>query len=159
VSIDYDAERLRLLGERLRAVGTEGQGLRRELMKAVTEAAKPLAREIADVEHLKPYMPDRYAAVLAADLNVSSQKILSRNPQISVRARGRQHKRKVEWLNQGNINHPVYARGPRKTWRWENRQVKGMRRGFFDDAVGDVAPELRAQVMKALEEVYRQVTD
>jgi hypothetical protein len=105
-------------------------------------------------------MPDRYAGVLSRDLSVTSQKILSgANPSVSVRSRGRQHKRKVEWLNAGNINHPVFARGPRKTWTWENRQTAGMVPGFFDDAVAEAAPELRYQVMRALDEVYRQVAD
>ena len=157
MSIRWDGEHLRALSQRLKDAGDEGNGLRRELLKQISDAAKPLAEKIATEEHLDPYMPEQYAAILARDLNVSTQKLFARNPRISVRARGRQHRRKVEWLNQGYINHPVFARGPRKTWRWENRQTGGMKPGFFDDAVEDMLPEVRAAVVKALDNVADQV--
>jgi hypothetical protein len=149
---------LRLLSARLREAGKEGQGLRRKLYKQMNEAAEPLAEKIADVEHLKPYMPDRYAAVLAEDLGVRIAKSFSRNPRIEVRAKARQHKRKLVMLDAGIINHPVYAEGERKYWRWSNAQTGGMRPGFFSDVLKEESPQIRDQVMKAMTETARSIT-
>lgn len=149
---------LRLLSARLREAGKEGQGLRRKLYKQMNEAAKPLAAKISDVEHLKPYMPDEYAAILAADLGVRINKNFSRNPRIEVRAKARQHKRKLVLLDKGLINHPVFARGERRTWRWSNAQTRGMKAGFFSDVLKDESPQIRDQVMKAMTETARQIT-
>jgi hypothetical protein len=149
---------LRLLSARLREAGKEGKGLRRKLYKQMNEAAKPLAAKVADVEHLKPYMPDRYAAVLAADLGVRINKNFSKNPRIEVRAKARQHKRKLVLLDAGRINHPIYARGERKTWSWSNAQGGGMRPGFFSDVLKEESPQIRDQVMKAMTETARQIT-
>ena len=151
------ADELYALAARFREAGTEGQGLRRKLRKQIADAAEPLAKKVADVEHLKPYLPDRYAAVLAADLGVRVVNRFSGDPQCEVRAQAREHKRKVVLLDNGLINHPVFAQGPRKTWNWENRQTKGMKAGFFSDVVRDESPQIKAKVMQALTDTARKL--
>ena len=148
---------LRVLSARLRAAGTEGQGLRRELFQAVTKAARPLADEIGSAGHLMAYMPRRYAGVLAGDLSVTASKSTGRNPGVSIKARGRVHRRKVVQRDEGRITHPVFARGPRPTWNWET-QVEGMRPGFFTDAVEKAAPAVRDQVMAAMDVIGKRLT-
>lgn len=153
-------EQLRTLAARLKDAGEEGKGLRRELMNQLDEAAKPLAREIASLAHLEPYMPDRYAAVLADDLNVTTQKLFSANPRVSVTAKARKHKRKLRVLEQGVINHPVFAQGPRRRWNWKNgRQTAGMRAGFFGGACEKAVPDIRDHALKALAETARKIAD
>jgi len=154
---DGSAE-LRDLAARLKAAGTEGRGLRKELNNALTEAAKPLAEKIATAEHLRPYMPDRYAEILAADLGARVVSVLGGDPRVQVRAQAREKKRHVVLLNSGFIAHPVYPRGPRKKWRWQSRQTGGMRPGFFDDACKDAGPDIRDKVMQALAETARKIT-
>ncbi len=149
---------LRLLSARLREAGSEGQGLRRKLYRNIREAAKPLAQEIARVEHLMPYMPNRYAAVLAEDLGVRTANFFSKNPRVEVRAKARQHRRKLVLLDNGVINHPVFARGPRRGWEWSNVQTGGMRAGFFSDAVKEAGPAIRDKVLQAMSETSRQIT-
>lgn len=149
---------LRALSARLREAGSEGQGLRRNLYKQMNEAVKPLAEEISAPEHLMAYMPDRYAAILAEDLGVRIAKSFSANPRIEILAKAKQHKRKVRLLDAGRINHPVYARGPRKGWRWSNAQTGGMRPGFFSDATEKASPQIRDKVLKAMTETARSIT-
>lgn len=149
---------LRKLSRELRAAGTEGQGLRRALMREITEAAKPLAQKISSVDHLNPYMPDRYAAILAADLSARASKSFGKNPGVEIRAKARQHKRKVQVLDAGVINHPVYAQGERRGWQWANAQTGGMRAGFFTDPCKEAAPQIRARVLKAIAETGKQIT-
>jgi len=151
-------EQLRELAARLKDAGDEGKGFKRELMKQLTEAAEPLAREIASVEHLKPYMPDRYAGVLAADLGVTTQRLFGASPRISVVAKAREHKRKIALIEDGVINHPIFAQGLRKTWDWVNGQTAGMRPGFFSDPCEKAAPEIREHVLEAMDETARKIT-
>lgn len=149
---------LRRIAAHLRAAGKEGQGLRKNLTQALADAAEPLAREISSLDHLKPYLPDRYAAILAADLGVRAKASFGANPRAEVRAKARDHKRKIVLLDDGFINHPVYARGVRKTWNWKNRQTGGMRPGFFADACRDARPDIRNRVMQALADTAKQIT-
>ena len=153
-------EQLRTLAARLKEAGDEGKGLRNALMRQLGEAAKPLARDIADPERLKPYMPDRYALVLAADLDVSTQRIFAGNsPRVSIVARGRVHKRKVRLTEAGSINHPVFAQGPRRKWDWVNGQTTGMKPGWFSDPCEAAEPDIRDHLLKALADTARKITD
>ncbi len=146
-------EQLRLLSARLRAAGTEGRELRRELYKAVNEAAKPLAEEIRGYDHLAPYMPNRYAAVLAADVRVTASKSTGRNPGVSIKARGRRHRRKVIRLNDGILTHPVF--GDREKWV---DQTRGVRPGFFTDPAERAAPGIRDKVLDAMHATGQKIT-
>lgn len=151
-------DKLRLVAERLKDAGEQGKGLRRELMKELDAAAQPLARKISSLEHLKPYLPDPYAVILAGDLSVGAQKIFASNPRVSIRAKAREHRRKVRLLDAGFINHPVYARGPRRRWNWVNGQTGGMKPGFFTDPCEQATPEIREHVLAALTETDRKIT-
>lgn len=151
-------EQLKTLSKRLKEAGYEGQGLRRELRKQITEAAKPLARKIGSAEYLKPYLPDRYAEVLATDLSVKTKQSFSGDPGVQIRAVARQHKRKLVYLNAGFINHPVYAQGLRATWNWKNGQTGGMKAGFFTDACEEAAPDIRDRVLQAMSETAARIT-
>lgn len=145
---------LRVLSRRLREAGTQGQGLRRELYRAVSEAAKPLASEIRDPANLRPYMPDRYADVLASDIAVTTSKSTSRNPGVAIRAKGRRHKRKVKRLNdQGILSHPVF--GDRAKWV---DQASHVRPGFFTDPCTKAAPDIRAKVLGAMHDIGKRIT-
>ncbi len=174
-------EQLRELAARLKEAGNEGKGFRRELVNQIGEAAKPLARDIADPERLKPYMPDRYAEVLAADLSVTTQRLFAGpSPRISIVAKGRVHKRKVQLTEAGFINHPVFAQGRRtpfrrfsaednarrlgvpvhlvRGWTWVNGQTAGMKPGWFSDPCEKAAPDIRAHVAEAMAETDRKIT-
>lgn len=145
---------LRVLSRRLREAGAEGQGLRRELYKAVSAAAKPLAAEIKDPENLRPYMPDRYADVLASDISVTTSKSTSRNPGVAIKAKGRAKKRKVKRLNDlGILTHPVF--GDREKWVDQTARVKP---GFFTDPCKKAAPDIRAKVLDAMHDVGKRIT-
>src|SRR6266513_2247188 len=123
-------QQLRDLSLRLREMGKEGKGLQRELYRAINDSVKPFEVEISAAEYLKPYMPDRYAAVLAEDLSVTAAKRGGQQASVRIRVKGRQHKRQVQPLNAGLLRHPVFAEHgtPRKFWRWKT-QTGGMRSG------------------------------
>ena len=161
-------EQLRVLAARLKEAGEDGKGFRRELMTQIGAAAKPLAREIASVTHLEPYMPDRYAAVLADDLAVTVHRYFAgADPRITVDARARRRKRKVRKLEAGFIAHPVFPAYFARGWRladgrkapWKNEQTAGMKRGFFSDPCEKAAPDIRDHVLKAMSQTARKIAD
>lgn len=144
------------LSRRLKEAGEKT--LRAELYKKINDAAKPIAKKITSTEHLRGYLPDQYAEILAADLRLTVSKLTGRTPGVSIRARGRAKKRKVQLLDKGLINHPVYARGDRASWNWANGQTGGMRAGFFSDPCQDAGPEVRAKILEAMSDVERKIT-
>lgn len=153
-------EELRALAARLKDAGEEGKGFRRELMKQLDEAAKPLAKEIASLTHLKPYMPDRYAGVLAGDLGVTTQRLFSGNPRISIVAKAKVHRRKIRRVNDGLLMHPVFAQGVRRSWTWvKEPQTDGMKAGFFSDPCEKAVPDIREHALTAMAETARKITD
>jgi hypothetical protein len=144
---------LRLLSARLREAGREGQGLRRELYKAITKAAKPLAAEIRDPAHLAAYLPNRYAAVLASDLSVTTQKRFGKDPSVAIKAKGRAKKRKVKQLDErGVLTHPVF--GDRQVWVEQTSHVKP---GFFTDPAQKAMPGIRAEVLSAMHDTTQKI--
>lgn len=146
--------KLRVLSAQLRAAGTEGQGLRRELYKAVNAAARPLAKEIGSPANLRPYMPDPYADLLATDITVGATKSTGKNPGVAIRAKGRRHARKLKRLNDdGILSHPVF--GDRKRWVDQTSHVKP---GFFTDPCEKAAPDIRDQVSGAMAEISKRLT-
>lgn len=152
-------QQLRDLSLRLREMGSEGKGLQRELYRAINDAAKPLSEEIRVVEHLRQYMPARYAGVLASDLTVTATKRGGQRASVAIRAKGRVHKRAVQTLNAGLLRHPVFARDgvPRRDWHWVTQRA-GVRRGFFTDPVRRAAPGIRDQVQQAMHDVAQKIT-
>lgn len=145
--------RLRVLSARLREAGDEGKGLRRELYKAISQAARPLAAEMKNPGHLRDYLPDPYADILATDLAVTTSKSTGRNPGVAIRAKGRRKKRKVIQLDAGILSHPVF--GNREVWRTQTSHVKS---GFFTDPAERAAPEIRRQVLEAMRVVGGKLT-
>jgi hypothetical protein len=146
------AEDYAALARRLKDAGETG--LARALRKALNDAAAPIAREIADPEHLKSYMPDRYAATLAADMKLSTLGTGSlRNPGVRIQAVGREKKRKVIKVNSGLLTHPLY--GNREHWY---TQLDGMKSGFFDDPCSRSGPQVRDKILKAMHETAMKIT-
>jgi hypothetical protein len=143
-------------------------GLRRELYKAINDTARPLAREIGDVEHLKPYLPDRYAEVLAGDLAVRISKRTGTDPGVFIRALGRRRNRHVARIEQGILRHPVFGTEAQiaahlaaggsgahgRAWTWVSQDI---RPGFFADPVGRVGPEMSRQIQAAVQRVIRRI--
>ena len=151
------AQQLRDLSLRLREMGAEGKGLRRELYRAINDAGKPVADELVNPAWLESFMPNRYAKELAPDLRVTVLKRGGQRASVALRLRGRTRDRQVTRLNAGLLRHPVFAEGPRHDWHWVT-QTGGMHPGFFTDAVRAHIPEIRDEVDQAMHDVARKIT-
>jgi hypothetical protein len=140
------------LSRRLREAGETG--LARSLRKALKDAADPITSEIRDPAHVKRYMPDAYAAVLAADVKVTTtQRGSIRNPGVRIEAVGREKKRKVVKVNAGVLTHPLF--GDRDRWF---RQEDGMKAGFFTDPCDKSGPQVRDKILAAMHDTAMKIT-
>ena len=149
------AQAFQILAAHLKEAG-EG-GLRRELGKAIRDAASPVADQIKGVTHLREYMPDRYADVLAADLQVTvNARAGGTSPGVTLTARapttGRGG-RKVRNREAGTITHPLY--GNRERWF---DQTGGMLPGFFSGPAERSAPQVQRKVLEAMRDVCDEIT-
>jgi hypothetical protein len=153
VDLVAGAQAFQILATHLREAGETG--LRRELTKAVNDAAKPATDLIKNVSHLRAYMPDRYADVLAQDLQVTTHTRIGGGG-VTVNARaptiGRGG-RKVRQRNQGRITHPLF--GDKQRWY---EQTAGMEPGFFDDPLERAAPQIRDSLLEAMHRVADEIT-
>jgi hypothetical protein len=150
---DAGAADFAALSRRLKDAGETG--LRRSLYKAIGDAAKPLAEKIGSDEHLRSYMPSRYAGVLSGDMSVKISRLTGRNPGVNIRAKGRVRDRHVARLNAGILMHPLF--GDRERW-YAQMLGKGMRPGFFDDPARESAPDVRKAILAAMHETALKVT-
>jgi hypothetical protein len=147
------AREFRDLAVSLRLVGLDG--LKRELYKAISDAAAPVAAEIKGLQHLRDYMPDRYADVLAGDLQVTTHKNTSiSNPGVTLFARaptvGRGG-RKIRQREEGRITHPLFGNKD----RWFT-QTAGMKPGFFSTPAERSAPRVRDKILEAIHRAEEQ---
>ena len=104
--------------------------------------------------HLRPYMPDRYAATLAADLDVRVYKRAGLNPAIRITADSpAPRKRKVIQVDACRLTHPLF--GDRERWFL---QLRGMKPGFFSDPVHQAGPQIRRDITTACHDTAQQIT-
>ena len=140
------ASELEALAYRLRLV-SDG-GLLRELTKAMRDAVSPVQDQVR--AGLKPHMPGRYAEVLDADLRLgSSVRTAGSDPGVSLTARSAGKKRKLRRLDSGLLTHPLF--GNRE--HWYTQEEPSVRPGWFTGPARDAAPQVRAAIEKALDDV------
>ena len=151
--LDRGAAEFAALSRRLKDAGETG--LRRSLYTAIGDAAKPLAQKIGSDDHLRSYMPNRYAGVLSDDMSVKISRLTGKNPGVSIRAKGRVRDRHVARLNAGILMHPLF--GDRERW-FAQTLGKGMRPGFFDDPAKESAPDVRKAILAAMHETAEKIT-
>ena len=141
------ASELEAAAFRLRRAGQED--LARELTAAMRRGAEPVPGRIrAD---LKPRLPDRYAEVLDADLDIrTSARNAGGNAAVTVTGTTRSGKRRrFRRLDSGVLEHPLW--GHRKHWRKQGEP--SVQPGWFTGPASDAAPQVRAELERALGDV------
>lgn len=148
--VDELAFSLAAVAARLREIG-EG-GLVRELQREIGRAVGPVPAQVR--AGLAGHLPDRYAAVLDADLRVSRRTFLGAagdETRVVVLASPVMRKRRLRQSNAGFLWHPVF--GDRKRWKVNAAPGHGMVPGWFDDPVEAAAPRVREAARRALDNV------
>jgi hypothetical protein len=144
------AQEFRDLARNLELVGA-GE-LHAELYKAVSDAARPAAGAVR--AGLPAHMPNRYAAVLDSDLNLSvSRRTGVDTAGVFITARGRMKARKVKHLEGGVLSHPLF--GMRHHWYNQTSHVSA---GFFNDPIARQAPQIRDKITEAMRRIADKAT-
>lgn len=139
------AAELRALSVRLLAAG-DGS-LNRKLRTGVTDAVRPLKREV--VAGLPSYVPNRYAGVLGPALKLRTS-AAGEAVQITATARGRRKERALPAIDGGTLRHPVY--GNRRKW-----VAQRIRRGFFTEPLKRGGPVIAAGIERVMNDVVRRI--
>lgn len=124
------------------------QELRRELFRGINRATKEPRREA--LEELVARLPDRggASAAIRRDTRLNTKRNMrGRNVGVRVVAKS---PRTVQRMNRGILRHPVY--GNRNVW--VNQAIDP---GWFTDPMEASAPEVRTQIVAALERVAQQI--
>ena len=137
------AAQLAALAKALKDAGNKG--LQRELTKGITQAVKPLKAAVAASARAK--LPSSGGlAERAAGIPIRSRRNKSG---LRVVATGRGGMKNVKALDAGTVRHPVYGRSA-----WVSQSVTP---GFWTEPTEELAPEVRAQVEKAMDVVARKI--
>lgn len=150
-SVDVLGHELAEISRELRRAGD--QEMANELRDAINEAVAPIPGEI--ITRLPEYLPNRYAAVLAADITIRiSNRVRSGAQTVRITApeRGARSvdRRRLLRLNAGTLAHPLF--GNRR--HWYGQAVKPL---FFDEPIEDRAPQIRDDIEAALERVKDKI--
>lgn len=148
-------EDLARVSRAMRAAGSEGKGLRKELYSGLNRATKPVRADMRAA--ILPALPS--SGGLAADVQrttrfTTTTSTGAKNLGVRIRARG---KRSIRRMNAtGTFRHPVF--GNRRVWV---NQSAGVRQGFLDEPFEKSRPVVRAEVMATIARiraiVYRSI--
>ena len=137
---------LEALAFRLRRAG-DGD-LIRAVTRAMRDAVIPVQDEIR--AGLKPKLPDRYAAVLEADVRLGvNVRTGSSDPGVAITGQATGKARKLRNLDAGRLTHPLF--GDRE--HWFTQEEPSVQPGWFTGPAEAAGPRVRAGIEKALEDV------
>lgn len=132
---------LRRVAKRIRDAGR--RDLDRQLRRGLDNAVKPLTAVV--VAELPDYLPNRYAAVLAADLELRSKTRTGAGAAIRIvgQAPTRWDERDVAAVEKGILRHPKF--GDRDWW-----YAQRVRAGFFSEPIERGAPLVREELRRVI---------
>lgn len=139
------AEELEKVGRRLVEIGDNQ--LRKQLLKGIRTAAKPLVEDIR--ESARDQLPHRGGlAELIAKSKMGIRTRLSGNVSVRLVATSPHD---LDQLNRGKLRHPVF--GDRENWATQD-----VPKGWFDKPVEKREPAIRDAVLDAMHEIAEQAT-
>lgn len=144
------ANQLEALGKRFKAEGDAGKGLRKETLKALQKASKPLKAEakaaaLADLPHR-----GGLDKVVAASLFSARTKLSARDASLRIQVKGKKV-HDVKSTDAGRIRHPVFG-------RWvPGLPPQQIEPGWFTNAMEKAAPDVRKEISGALDEIAHRI--
>lgn len=144
------ADQFASLAKRLREAADKG--LQRELNAALNRASKPARERVMD--ELPAYLPDGYAEDFGPTLRMRTSGRSGRGAgiRITAKAKGPRGERFVGPLNEGMLRHQLF--GMRRYW-----YAQDVHPGFFSEPIEESAPEIRQELIGAMEIVAEKIAD
>lgn len=140
----HGAEQLAALSRRLRAAGEKD--LQRELSKAITASMKPLRTALPRSALAKLPRRGGLAKRVAGSKLRNTRRNTGRAVGLRLTATNADNIRRID---RGEVRHPVFGHGP-----WQTQRVTP---GWFTEPTQALAPQARAQVEAAMNEVTRKI--
>jgi hypothetical protein len=135
------AERFGVVARKLKDVGDKD--LRKELLKGLQEAAKPLKVAVANSARAK--LPKRGGlAEFVASGKVTVNTRAGANPGITIKSQ------RGSGADKGTVRHPVFG-----SEVWVGQPVSP---GWFTQTLTDAAPAVREELVKVIDDVAKKVT-
>lgn len=138
------AESLADLAKALRAAGESGKGLRRELLRAIREAAKPVKGDVQ--ESWASRMPRR-GGLAGRPLRLGARTRMA-GARVGVRL-VTTNGYDLQSINRGRLRHPVFGRSV-----YVDQAVPA---GVITDPQERAAPDVRAELIEAIDRIRRRV--
>lgn len=146
VTVTGGAEDLAILSRRLKAAGTQGKGLRKELAKRIRDEAKPLrAKAKANARATLPQRGGLARRVAASRMSVS----VTTGRVVGVKIVGR-NGYDIRNMDRGQVRKPLF--GDRS--RWYQQRVP---EGWFSDAIEREAPAMRKAAGRAMKDIADKI--
>jgi hypothetical protein len=144
------AEQMRALALDLKAAGSDGAGLRRELLAGMRAVGKPLADKArASALSLLPKAGGLNQWVADSNIGVRNN-LTGSSTRIGMRIVSTKGAHNLEGIDAGRVRHPVY--GKRSTWVSQT-----VPQGWFSTPLAESAPEVQATLILAMDLIGRRI--
>lgn len=143
------AEQLRALGADLRAAGSDGAGLRRELLAGMRALGRPLV-EKARASAISVLPKHGGLNQWVADSNIVVRNSLSAGSKVGMRIVSVKGAHNLESIDGGRVRHPVY--GHKTTWVGQS-----VPQGWFSKPLAESAPEVQAMLQVTMDVIGRRI--
>jgi len=144
------ADDFRELSRKLRAAGLEGKGLRKEVLKEVNRATKPLKQDAK--RNAKAILPKRggLGRRVAASNFSTKTRMTGNGAGVKILAKGKGQARGVRQIDAGRVRHPVF--GSKR--RWVTQSVTP---GWFTDAMKRGSGKIKDAIVDAVNSIIRKL--
>lgn len=133
------------LGKALKATGDKG--LKREVMRALKQAGKPLSPKVKSAARRDLPRRGGLGDIVAKSSVTTSVRFSGKNP--GVRIVGSRKGLSLPQIDAGTIRRPTFGRAP-----WVNQRVKP---GWFTETIRDEAPAVRREVVDVLDDMAKRL--
>lgn len=145
------AQQYALLARRLREAADKG--LQRELQTALTHATGPARQRVKD--ELPAYLPNNYADDFGPTLRMRAAGRYGRGAGVRIIAKAktsRGRERFVGRLEDGTLRHMLFG----LRHHWYSQDVHA---GFFSEPIKESAPEIRQELIGAMEAIAEKIVN
>lgn len=141
------AEQLAEVTKRLKTAGDHGKGIRKEMLKAIRNEAKPTVKAVRDNTSILPQRGG-LARKIRTGIGVRTK---TAGDSVGVRIVGK-NQYSVEAINSGRLRHPLF--GDREHW-YEQR----VKPGWFTNPIEKRAKQLRKDLLRVIDETRRKIEE
>ncbi len=121
--------------------------------RAIANVAKPIQAEV--VAKVPDYMPSGYERIFQKSLKLTTGQ---RSGGVTIRARAKGvkgHDRGIKRKESGILNVPIWARGPRKRWKWRTQKIEPH---FFTEPITERQGRFKRAVVDAMQGIARELS-